>query len=331
MGGFERLIAFKTSKEVDIAVGQVESNILRETKAYPPEKWWPRFPIIEYKEPIVYRRTVIFVKAEPQDYFVFWDQYWAPKDVKAVYCLHALDDQTVAEKAKQGATTDGSDLFRWPQADVPRPEGLERGRLLLYRKGSDHPEAYDITAVEKDGLRLSGKPEAGENLGYAILKDRITLPTPNPNALKLKAGSVYLYAIGPYENVYSHPWWHENGGLEQTQGVRLPYYGRVGAILTVMSPTPLAVEGAPGFVGVGGDSGDAIQFGEADKSPKADAVYVTVKRGRKTLIELTGKDFDFDRPQGEIGLLAPDAVAPHGDIPEWLLKQRANPPAWRRW
>jgi len=39
---------------------------------------------------------------------------------------------------------------------------------------------------------------------------------------------------------------------------------------------------------------------------------------------LTGRDIDPDRSQGRIGLFVPDAGYPFGDIPDWLIRQRAN-------
>ncbi|MEI7831743.1 MAG: DUF5060 domain-containing protein [bacterium] len=43
---------------------------------------------------------------------------------------------------------------------------------------------------------------------------------------------------------------------------------------------------------------------------------------------MAGTDITLDRGQGRIGLFVPDAGYPFGDIPDWLIKQRATPPTW---
>ncbi|RMD83388.1 MAG: hypothetical protein D6820_02395, partial [Lentisphaerae bacterium] len=94
MDGFERLIAFKTSLEADVAVGQVESPRLRATTPYPPEEWDTYLPQHRFSTPLIYRRTIVFVKNDPpqKDYFVIRDQFLAPENVKATYCLHVVSD-----------------------------------------------------------------------------------------------------------------------------------------------------------------------------------------------------------------------------------------------
>ena len=49
-------------------------------------------------------------------------------------------------------------------------------------------------------------------------------------------------------------------------------------------------------------------------------------RGKQVLV-LDGKEIDLDRSQGDIGLFVPDAGYPFGDIPDWLIRQRARRPA----
>ena len=75
MDGYERLIAFKTSYDVDMAVGQVESERLREVTAKPPEVWHQEYPQLHFEKPLCYRRTVVFMKNGARDYFVFRDQF----------------------------------------------------------------------------------------------------------------------------------------------------------------------------------------------------------------------------------------------------------------
>jgi hypothetical protein len=74
-------------------------------------------------------------------------------------------------------------------------------------------------------------------------------------------------------------------------------------------------------------AGDEIVF--AGGIALEDAVaYVTVKRDGKSIAEVSGRDLDLDRPQGDIGLFVPDAGYPFGDIPNWLIRQRLKRPAW---
>jgi hypothetical protein len=91
--GYERLIAFKTSKDVDIAISQVESQRLREVAEKPPEVWHQEYPQLRFKEPLCYRRTVVFMKNASRDYFVFRDQFWAPQTLRATYCLHVRSEK----------------------------------------------------------------------------------------------------------------------------------------------------------------------------------------------------------------------------------------------
>jgi hypothetical protein len=41
-------------------------------------------------------------------------------------------------------------------------------------------------------------------------------------------------------------------------------------------------------------------------------------------LTLTGNDIDMDRDQGDVGLFVPDAGYPFGEIPDWLVRQRAK-------
>ncbi|MCY3019767.1 MAG: hypothetical protein NTW87_12155, partial [Planctomycetota bacterium] len=93
MDGYERLIAFKTSPAVDVAVGQVESERLRQVEKLPPEIWHQEYPQHRFAKPLTYRRTIVFMKGAPQDYLVVRDQYWSPEPLAATYCLHVLSER----------------------------------------------------------------------------------------------------------------------------------------------------------------------------------------------------------------------------------------------
>ncbi|MFW6218303.1 MAG: hypothetical protein ACOC4K_04855, partial [Verrucomicrobiota bacterium] len=96
MDGYERVLALETSRDVDVAVGQVESSRLREQPKVPQDvKWDPVGPYLRFDTPLVYRRTVVMMKdpdGKAKDYFVVRDQHWGPK-VKATYCLHVDSDK----------------------------------------------------------------------------------------------------------------------------------------------------------------------------------------------------------------------------------------------
>jgi hypothetical protein len=100
------LIAFKTSPSVDIAVGQVESERLRQVEKLPPEIWHQEYPQHQFASPLTYRRTVVFVKGGPQDYFVLRDQFWACEPLSATYCLHVRSEKI----QREGAAVDFGNL-----------------------------------------------------------------------------------------------------------------------------------------------------------------------------------------------------------------------------
>ena len=107
MDGYERLIAFKTSPFADLAVAQVESDRLRGMRELPPEEWDARLPEERLARPLVYRRTIVLLKAE-RDVIVIRDQFWGPK-VNAHYHLHPLGNR--CERNGAWIRADGLDLF----------------------------------------------------------------------------------------------------------------------------------------------------------------------------------------------------------------------------
>ena len=239
MDGYERLIAFKTSPNVDVAVGQVESERLRGVERLPPEIWHQEYPQQAFTKPLTYRRTIVFVKSTPQDYFVIRDQFWAAEPLAATYCLHVLAD-----------------------------------------------------AIRREGPRVD-------------------------------FGRLTLFCAEPADFVFeSFPWSHDNGGREATQGARLTQRGRQGQFITVLYPGQApAMRAVPGGVQVGDNE---IVFVGDQPTAGDTALYVTVKRRGRDVFSLTGKDLDLDRSQGDIGLFVPDAGYPFGEIPDWLIRQRAK-------
>lgn len=238
MDGYERLIAFKTSPTADIAVGQVESERLRHVEKLPPEIWHQEYPQHALARPLVYRRTIVFIKGRPQDYFVIRDQYWAPEPLSATYCLH-----------------------------------VRSGRM--------------------------------EQQGRTIDFGNLTVFVADPGGWKLE----------PF------PWSHDNGGAESTQGARIGMRGDRGQFVTVLYPGKLPpTRSIAGGVRVGEDeitfSGDRPTTGDV-------AEVVKVTRAGQMILTLSGKEIDPSRSQGDIGLFVPDAGYPVGEIPDWLIRQRA--------
>jgi hypothetical protein len=243
MDGYERLIAFKPSADVDLAVGQVESERLREVNEKPPCNWHNEYPQVRFAQPLIYRRTIVLVKNGPRDYVVFRDQFWAPRELSAVFCAHALSDK--CERKGQTIEWGNVSLF------CAEPKEFEFGRL-------------DFS--------------------------------------------------------------HNNGGPETTAGARLTVKASKGQFVTVLYPGALpAVSAIPGGVKVGDDE---IVFSGDEPSAGDDATYAVVRRGGKEVAQLTGKDLNLDRSQGEVGLFVPDAGYPFGEIPDWLIRQRAKIAPW---
>jgi hypothetical protein len=249
MDGYERLVAFKTSKDADVAMGQVESERLRATTEYPPEEWDTYLPQERFGIPLTYRRTVVCLKNRGRDYFVIRDQHAGPP-VRATYCLHVLSDRC-QRKANR----------------------FEFGNLTV----------VCVKPAEFDFARHDWRFEKKDKQGSLIV-------------------------------------------AEHTMGIRLTTEGLSGEFITVLYPgsDPPVIEPIDSGVQVGDDE---ITFtGGIDDDEEN--VYVSVRRDGKETLKLTGRDVDLDRSQGEIGLFVPDAGYPFGEIPDWLIRQRAHVPEW---
>lgn len=239
MDGYERLIAFRSTPEVDIAIGQVESNRLRQVTPLPPEVWDQRWEVEPLAEPLRYRRTLVLVKGA-SDYLVIRDQFAGP-ELTATYNLHV------------------------------------RGQTAQREGGH----------VAFDGLQLV--MVGGEELTF----DRLD-------------------------------WGYTRGDKwsEHTRGVRFSQTGTTGEFISVLIPADMARPAVTAIAGGVRVGNTAITFGGGiDQEP--DITYVTAGD-----VTLTGADLDLDRSQGEIGLFVPDAGYPFGELPSWLIRQRAARPDW---
>lgn len=249
MDGHERVIAFETTNDVNVAVGQVESERLRITTEYPPEEWDTYLPEQRFDTPLKYRRTIVSLKNNGRDYFVVRDQHTGP-DVKATYCLHVLSDRCDR-----------------------RDNTIDFGNLTVF---CAEPSRFDYARHDWDF-------EKKNRDGNLIIR-------------------------------------------ENTKGIRLTAADHPSQFITVLYPgnRPPAMEAVEGGVRVGDDE---ILFGGGIDNDAATA-YVTVRRGGRLVMSLSGKDIDMDRSQGEVGLFVPDAGYPFGRIPDWLIRQRAEVPDW---
>ena len=152
-------------------------------------------------------------------------------------------------------------------------------------------------------------------------------PTYKADGAKITFKAVTLFRAAPAKaSVRFFPWYHVNGKPQATQGVRLETAGKQAEYVTVLYPgtrTP-PMSAVRGGVGVGDD--EVVFAGGIDETP--DITYVLVRRKGRQLLALRGKEIDLDRFQGKIGLFVPDAGYPFGEMPNWLLRQRAGRPEW---
>ena len=71
-------------------------------------------------------------------------------------------------------------------------------------------------------------------------------------------------------------------------------------------------------------------FNQKDESDEPSTAAITIRQGKQKVFTLFNQEIDLNRWQGEIGIFIPDAGYPFGDIPEWLIKQRAAIPSWAK-
>ena len=327
MDGYERLIAYKPGKGAAIAIGQVESPRFRWVKELPPEDWHREYPQVKLDPPLVYRRTVVHVSGNKQDYFVIRDQYRSPIDVGAACTFHVRDDDTpsliVAGRGK-GADSDGSRTITDAEQDFEKL-GIKPGWKLNWENAYnayDVQKRFSIVGVSGNSLTLDKEVPAAKKHPCMIMR-----PLYQHAGSTIKFKNLTLFCARPAAfDLKFFPWWHAKEGGEGTQGVRLETRGKTGEYVTVLYPSAEApaMSALPGGVKVGSD--EIIFAGGIDEV--ADAAYVTVKRDGRTIETVSGNEMDLNRDQGNVGLFVPDAGYPFGPIPSWLLAQRAQHPDW---
>lgn len=187
MDGYERLIAFRTSPDADVAIGQVESERLRVTREFPPEDWDCSYPQEVFGKPLEYRRTGVMMKGVPdapkglRDCFVLRDQYRADRALGAAYCLHVNAPGTLAVEVNEegGGDADGQTAaFTDPRFDFGRA-ALPAGCALVLDR-LDGETRHAIASAVQRTLHLRGVPAEGKNLPYRVLdpegKPQVTRP-----------------------------------------------------------------------------------------------------------------------------------------------------------
>jgi len=142
-------------------------------------------------------------------------------------------------------------------------------------------------------------------------------------------GKLVLFCSSSDFTMKNFDWSHENGGHEETKGVRLEISGNSSEMITVMYPgnNPPEMKEIPGGVQVG-DHQIVFNGNQPDSFSLSEVISIG-KTGKK-LLSLSGSEMDLNRWQGEVGLFVPDAGYPFGDIPEWLAKQRTKKPGWAK-
>jgi hypothetical protein len=147
-------------------------------------------------------------------------------------------------------------------------------------------------------------------------------------------GNLSVVCVRPAQFDYGrHDWDFERKSREgqvflkeHTKGIRLTVEGPQSEFLTVLYPGDRLPQIEPIEGGVRAGDDEIVFAGGIDDVDET--TYVTVRRGGKVVLTLTGKQIDMDRSQGEVGLFVPDAGYPFGVIPDWLIKQRAKVPDW---
>jgi len=159
MDGYERVIAFKASDSVDIAIGEVESERLREKLKFPPERWDWSLPQVPLEPNLRYRRTVLLLKKYDQDYIVIRDQSVGP-DLYAAYCLHVYGE-TCEQKGKLFS-------FEGVQVFVAKPDTFKVSRHD-WNHSNGGPEYTK-------GLRLTTKGTSSEFITVLMPRPRRLFP-----------------------------------------------------------------------------------------------------------------------------------------------------------
>lgn len=202
---------------------------------------------------------------------------------------------------------------RWPIHEF-KDDVLKYRRTIVFMKAADD-RSQDYFVVRD---QFWAPEPIAATYGLHVLTDRM-----ERTGQTISTGNLTLHCASPAQFEFETlPWSHDNGGRESTQGARLSITGKAGQFITLLFPgkAPPIVSLSDG-VKIGND---AIRFAGDQPTAGDGTTHVTVTRDGQDVLKLSGKDIDLDRSQGNIGLFVPDAGYPFGDIPDWLIKQRAS-------
>jgi hypothetical protein len=223
MDGFERVIALKTGEDVDVAIGQVESERLRVTTEYPPEGWDVYLPEQRFDRPLVYRRTVVCLKNDGEDYFVMRDQYAGPR-VKVSYCLHVLADRC----QPQGQRTDfGTGTFFCAE-----PGDAQFGRHDWSFEKKDR-SGKQIIREDTKGIRLTTEGEEADFITVLYPGDK------PPQMQSIEQG----VRVGGDEIVF-------DGDIDDIDGTQYVTVRRQGRVVMSLSGKDIDLQRSQGEVGL---------------------------------------------------------------------------------
>jgi len=206
MDGHERLIAFKTSDAVDVAVAQVESPRIRKVKELPPEDWDDDVNQQRFDTPLTYRRTIVFVKQATQadgklplrPFFVIRDQYVGP-ELSVTHNLHALGTD---------AKVDGQRIQ------------FDKLNAVVVKPGAIKPELFKWEHTN-GGLEQTVNPRitvrGGEAEFITVLFPGDHTPTVEPTDAGVKVGDTHIY-FGPGLPHKDHPQGQASFGVTVRRG-----------------------------------------------------------------------------------------------------------------
>ena len=192
MDGYERLIAFKTSDTVDVAIGQVESERLREKTEFPPERWDWYLPQHKLDPNLKYRRTVVFLKNPgKQDCIVLRDQFTGP-ELHATYCLHVLGERC----EREGNTFD----FEGLRAVFIKPAEFEFSRHDWEHNngGREATKGLRATMTATNGefvTVLLARPVKRCHVAKLVLRDAVAYPVRPKGARQAKQTPFDLHVV----------------------------------------------------------------------------------------------------------------------------------------
>jgi len=224
MDGYERVIAFKPSAEVDVAVGQVESERLRVTTKYPPEEWDTYLPQERFQVPLRYRRTIVMLKGGERDTFVIRDQHDGAK-VRATWCLHVLSD--ACERDGRTITFDRLTVF------CARPRAFAFGRHDWMFEKKDRKSGQVLYREETRGIRLTAEGNRGEFI-------TVLWPGRDPPPIEATEGGV---RVGKYEVAF-------DGGIDDKPGTTYVTVTRSGKVVATLTGGDVDLDRSQGEIGL---------------------------------------------------------------------------------